>query len=132
VRISRLEMSPEAVAFSPDFVEALVIREALLSLNILTRAEAVKYYGFDTKRRVYICPKCSRAYGHFNNKDARSAQLTPIEPDARAVACFICTEMTPVVRRDCQHKECRGNVIYEEEDTCLTCGWQQPSGATLV
>jgi len=130
LRGTSLDNSPEAVAFSPDFVEGLVIREALLSVTLLERREAEKFFGYDKKRRTYICPNCSLAYRHFADRYAESAQLQPNAPSSVRVWCFICEDTTIVRRVKCTNKDCKGNVIYEDEGWCLTCGRQQDDGAT--
>lgn len=130
LRSLSLDGSPEAVAFSPDFVEGLVIREALLSVALLERREAETFFGYDKKRRTYICPDCSLAYRHFADSYAESAQLQPNAPDSVTVWCFICQDTTTVRRSKCTNANCKGNVIYEEEDWCLTCGREQEDGAT--
>ena len=125
LRSASLDRSPEAVAFSPDFVESLVIREALLAVALLERREAAKFFGVDKKRRTYICPDCSLSYQHAADKYAESAQLQPNTPSSAHVWCFICEKTTTVRRSKCVATGCKGNVIYEEEDWCLTCGQTQ-------
>ena len=127
-RNTSLQGSPESVAFSPDFVESLVIREALLALNILSRAEAVKYFGFDKRKRAYICLRCAASRRKFSSKSVRSAQLIGKLP--AAVWCFICNSKASTLRRSCLQARCPGDVIAKKERKCLTCGTASRAGAT--
>jgi hypothetical protein len=122
LRGAHLEDSPLSVAFGSDFVEGSVIREALITLALLKPSEALKYFGFATAQRTYICPDCSRTYREFNDDYAGSAQLKPNEPASLEVWCFICNRTNVVRRESCSAEACKGDVIYEEENWCLTCG----------
>lgn len=129
IRTKHLENDAASVVFSPDFVEGRVIDEVSMLLEVLQPAEARKHFGIDKKQRFYNCPTCSRTYHNFKDRDAVTAQLSPNTPESTTLWCFVCQNGTAVIRKNCDAKDCPGNVIDEEEDSCLTCGRTQGGAA---
>jgi hypothetical protein len=84
----------------------------------LLPSELKRFYGFDPKQRRYTCPDCRDSNLYFT---ATLAQLRPNTPKSRKVYCLSCQETFKVSRKKCHEKGCKGNVIDEEGDTCLTC-----------
>jgi hypothetical protein len=94
-----------------------------LLVNLLEPAEVCKYFNFNKKSRSYICPACySSSFRETGDVPPRLAQLKPNQPTSTSVYCIVCNESSTVVREDCSHEDCQGNVI-EEEGICLTCGF---------
>jgi hypothetical protein len=70
-------------------------------------------------RRQYQCPLCFYSDAEIEN---RFAVLEPNTPASKSIHCLVCEESTTILRRDCDHDDCLGNVIFEEDELCLTCG----------
>lgn len=119
-RRSYLEETHTSVAYSPDHIELLVIREFLTVLDFTKPSAALKYFDFNKKQRKYICSNCA----HNSGDDGllpETALLRPNSPSSTNVYCFICDTEYSVKRQKCAQKECKGNVIELEENVCLTC-----------
>lgn len=113
-----------------DHIMYKLAREIGHVVDLLEPAEVLKYFnlGKNTPRR-YICPVCyweafrgTFSQAGLNYDIPRLAQLKPNEPTSTSVYCIVCNESSTVVREDCSHEDCQGNVI-EEEGICLTCGF---------
>ena len=112
--------TPISATVNVDHVEGELIFEALRMIELFSRNELIKYFDFDKKQRRYICPICTSRDEYYNSQPT-TAQLRPNLADSTTVYCFVCGE-TQVVRREaCPNKECKGNVIDAESDTCLSC-----------
>jgi hypothetical protein len=102
-----------------DYNETRLAREFMQVIALLKPAPILHHFGFNKGRRCYICPNCSDGDSYF---EATTAQLKPNTPASIQVYCFICDSLFPVTRRDCVSSDCQGNVIWTEDDQCLTCG----------
>lgn len=118
-----LEMEEEgrlaALGFN-DNVQNNVMRQVELALAHLKPPEALRFLGFNTKSRAYICPHC-----YFTaNRDWQEvwqhlAQFKTKTKGATDLACIVCETVTTVDRTPCQQADCKGDVMAEE--VCLTC-----------
>jgi hypothetical protein len=127
-RTEALEESPVAmIDGGGEWLDAQVKREFLAVKEILPRQAMKRYFGFDPKRRAYLCPTCSWDY-KWDELEARTALLEPNTPESEEIVCYLCKDNHSVVRTDCAEDECPGNVISLEYDRCLTCGTHQPDG----
>jgi hypothetical protein len=90
-------------------------------VEMFTRAEALRHFGYDTRRRGYNCPVC-RSNDESDLLTAKTAQLEPNTPDSTNVFCFVCRCDTAVTRKRCPNPGCKGNVLSVEFEECLTCG----------
>ncbi|MGJ8649661.1 MAG: hypothetical protein ACSHX4_04825 [Opitutaceae bacterium] len=70
-------------------------------------------------RRQYQCPLCFSNDAEIENC---FAVLEPNTPASTSIYCLVCEESTTILRRNCDHDDCPGNVIYEGDEVCLTCG----------
>ncbi len=120
-----LESTPSA-AFEIEGHGFLLVREFLLVVELFGNADLMKHFGFNKKRRRYLCPECKMACReYYPDLEPRTAQLRPNSPTSRAVYCVVCRTTTPVSRACCTRNGCRGNVINQSEysdEECLTCG----------
>ncbi len=90
--------------------------------------------GVDFLRRRYLCPRC-HIYLNEPSEDYfyQHAVLEPNSPESQTVFCVSCQSEFGVIRKNCIHDDCKGNVIhfvrdsiYTDGEICLTCGgWQE-------
>lgn len=110
----------EAIIAS-DGVEWGLLADFSLVVEILTPAELRRHFGFETKRRGYICLSCS-AEERDHQDPSRFAQL--VVNDGDQLFCPICTETHTVLREKCGKPGCRSTVLWASDykvGTCLTC-----------
>mgnify|MGYP006427085019 CR=1 FL=1 len=122
LRESHLASGVDAALHSNDYDSFVIAREAVILKAEFDRASMLKYFDFDKRRRAYICPVCvlsSSDWGYF--EDATISLLEPNTPTADKVYCFACGNLSQVIRRCCNHKDCKGNVLTEDMERCLTC-----------
>ena len=96
-----------------------------VAIGSLTPADAKKFFGFNKKKRAYLCPNCcDHAYTKAGDEHLpHLSQLVSKAPSETKISCILCEEITTVSRIDCVESDCKGNVIAE--DKCLTCHtWQ--------
>lgn len=86
--------------------------------ELLQPAEMSKYFDFAPRQRRYLCPECASSCSDVG-LEFNLAQLRPNSPTSTNIYCICCDSNTEVLRDDCTHSDCLGNVIYE--DQCLTC-----------
>lgn len=90
---------------------------------ILKPAEVKRFYEFDKKQRRYICFNCHEDYA---DGFVRSCQLKPNDSNSTKVFCICCLETFRVIRLNCPHLKCKGNVMgpdrWLDNFCCLTCG----------
>jgi len=119
-----LENTPISAAWSSGHVESELITEVQSILDLFSRSELEKYFGFRKKQRPYICPICT--YNYEGDLRPVTAQLRPNSPKSTSVHCFVCEETQEVTRDSCRNPGCKGNVIWVEDRECLTCFSTQP------
>ena len=124
-----LEMEKEgrlaALGFNDD-VQNDVMWQVEAALKHLSSADGRRYFGFDAKRRAYICPHCYYAANRDWQEDwPHLAQLTTKARGATQLSCTVCKTVTEVLRTPCDESDCKGNVIAE--GICLTCSRKSTS-----
>jgi len=122
VRHQHLKNAPMSKMHSEDWADHELVAEFEAIVSSLKPAVLKEYFGFDKKQRSYICPNCSYSLARDSGSDAYFATLKPNEPSSTSLWCFVCGEIQQVSRIDCQSEECKGNVISDDWDKCLTCG----------
>lgn len=115
-----IEQRPETIAYSDEYNEGSLIHECMFLLSLLSRGEVTKYLGMSKAQRWYGCPQCMYSCRDMNFRPT-TAQLRPNDALSTTVYCFVCAETSTVSRKPCTQKECRGNVIYDDDDQCMTC-----------
>jgi hypothetical protein len=123
IRRTYVEDDPLFMTYETEGNSYRLCREMECMIDMLTRSELQKWFGFDKKQRRYICPHC---YGDTNHVAPdflpTTALLRPNTPQSSTVYCFVCDSNIPVARRNCQDTNCKGNVINDDLDyECLTC-----------
>ena len=123
IRREYLESSPSSVAWSPDGVGCKLSREMMAVLDLISTADAKRFFGFNKRQRKYICPNCSQEHQALHSEEnPMTAQLYPNKPTATNLLCFVCGENISVIRKSCKDIDCKGNVIHAGDDfECLTC-----------
>lgn len=115
-----LERHPNAVAYTDEYVEGVLVREGLKLIEILKPKECNKYLGYNKKSRSYLCPSCAYS-SRESDITPYTAQLRPNSPESTTLYCFICNNKIKVVRKKCVNPDCKSNVIDAEDEYCLLC-----------
>ena len=97
-----------------------VAREFMTVMDLLNRAELLKYFAFDKKHRAYACLNCCNAHDDAP-LDCYTAQLCPNTPSSTNAYCFLCDTSIAVERRRCKNPDCKGNVFDSGMDECMSC-----------
>lgn len=122
-----LQMEYEGKFASLGFVDDAqnnVLFEIDSAIWQLTPVEAKRFFGFDKKRRAYLCPHCySAANRDWQDDWPHLAQFRTKTPGATALYCFVCERTMEVERADCLDDACKGDVIAD--GICLTCTQHQ-------
>ncbi len=122
LRESHLASGVDAALHSNDYDSFVLAREAVILKAELDRPSMLKYFDFDKKRRAYICPVCAYSSSDWDYfEDATIALLKPNTSKSNKVYCFACDGLSPVIRKACNHDDCKGNVLTEDAERCLTC-----------
>lgn len=102
-------------------------------IDTLGKVTAGRILGVDFSQRRYHCPQCHIYLNEAaDNYVYKHAILEPNTPSSTTVFCVSCQTDFDVMRKNCNHHDCKGNVIYFLKDSiyadgelCLTCGgWQ--------
>jgi hypothetical protein len=103
-----------------DGTQNVVMRQVEIAVRHLTPAETRLFFGYDVKRRSYLCPNCyDRADRDWQDSWPKLAQFSSKSPGERALHCVVCDEIVEVERIACINPNCQGNVVYD--GMCLTC-----------
>jgi hypothetical protein len=101
-----------------DAARDVVMQQIDIAVRHLTPAENRRFFGYEVKRRSYLCPNCyNRA--EWRNLLPKLAQFASKSPGGRALHCVVCDETVEVERTACTNPNCQGDVIYE--GMCLSC-----------
>jgi hypothetical protein len=103
--------------------DCVMARETVHVIDLLEPAQVKQFYEFDPKQRRYYCPNCEHGCADWQI-GVTLAQLRPNTPESTSVHCLVCDQIQSVVREECGHNGCKGNVISEDYGVCLTC-WHQ-------
>jgi hypothetical protein len=109
-----------AITGAQDVEMGLLADFALLQ-NVLPPRYIRRYFGFDRKRRAYICLSCSSEELDWQD-GSRFAQL--VEGTEDQLFCAVCATIYPVLREACGIKGCRCDVLASDNyrwGTCLHC-----------
>lgn len=116
----------KAYGFDAESEYNVVMYQIGIAVRHLTPADNKRFFGFDEKRRAYLCPVCwQSANRDWMDEWPRLAQLSSKQPGDTSLFCIVCDEATDVDRVDCTNPHCKGNVIYD--GMCLTCLSSQDS-----
>jgi hypothetical protein len=123
LRRTHLQEQPIYKAYAVDSVTNRLCLEMDHTISILGRADLLKWFGFDKNRRRYICPRCYYDCNRdWSPPHPTTAQLHPNTAASTNLHCFVCGSDITVLRRRCQQRDCKGNVINVDDDQeCLTC-----------
>ncbi len=121
-RRRHLENSQDSVLYSSDWVESQLIREAVRLIDSLSPAACKELLGFDKSRRRYLCPYCDHESTSLYGPRAYFCQFPSREKNQAQLKCLLCPDPILVERKPCREKDCRGDVIWPDDQICLTCG----------
>ncbi|SBS32258.1 hypothetical protein MAQ5080_02209 [Marinomonas aquimarina] len=124
IRKEGLSNHPNSELGSSDFISNEICRELSIIIDLLTPAQAKKYFKIDKGRRAYFCPECHYEANHDVDFEFKLARLTSRDVSCSSLYCPVCDSVYEVSRNDCsEDKEvCPGNVISDTYSICLTCG----------
>lgn len=111
----------ESVLFYDSEYSSVLAKEAAIAISELNSSQIEKYFGLTKKGRRYNCPNCVYSYKWGVLENAKTAILKPNAPKSQMIYCFVCGKTTEVIRHDCGLNGCKGNVIWQKKDLCLTC-----------
>jgi hypothetical protein len=119
--------------FDYDFEEAMFYQyldflEEIVGKRILSAHVKVEILG-----HRYFCPHCKaevESRTDFGFMTSKWAVLHPNLPTSTTIMCVNCSTSTEVFRKDCEEKDCKGNVIFKYDGEggitcCLTCFEEQ-------
>jgi len=102
------------------YTDDRLARETHHVLTLLTPAQIKKYFDFNPKQRCYFCPSC-RSLSSDVGLEFKLAQLKPNDASSTNLFCVACGDHNLVVRAKCFDPVCKGNVLNEDSEVCLTC-----------
>lgn len=121
-RRQALRESSSSQIWSSDWVEPRLVQEFNEISAVLPPALMLEHFGFDKKRRAYLCSNCTFSSCAEEDFQSYSATLVEKSSTCERLYCFICRETEVVTRNACKYENCEGNVISTEWERCLTCG----------
>lgn len=124
-RLLDMEEDGRLAAFGyNDDVQNNVMRQLEDAIAHLAPAEAKLFFGFDNRRRAYVCPRCYFvANRDWQEQWPHLAQLQTRRSGETSLHCCLCAETITVERKPCVRSECEGDVIAD--DLCLSCTGRQ-------
>lgn len=120
-RLRFIKASPECVLYSDDYSTENVCQEAQKLMQLLSRAEVMKYFSIDIKQRKYYCEVCWKNIPRDSDVEIMLAELHPKGSDTTKLYCPICNKVYVVIRKTCNAEGCKGNVLSIDDGLCLTC-----------
>lgn len=101
-----------------------VMRQIDIAIRHLEPREKIRFFGFRSDRRAYLCMECYRvANTDWQDSWPKLAQFTERKKGACKLHCVVCDQTVEVDREKCTKAECRGDVT--SGGMCLTCvRWQ--------
>lgn len=110
--------------YHDDHSQSIVMQQIDLAIRHLKPAEQRMFFGFDSKKRAYLCPLCiSYVDRDFRSSLPALAQLKTKNSNEKIIKCTVCEAETNVERQNCKNSICEANVICD--NICLTCLWEQ-------
>ena len=79
----------------------------------------------ELRLRLNLCPHCEMTLHALQDKGADLCQFPGDEPRQTSLRCYLCERRFDVERTQCSNENCKGDVIWTEDDLCLTCGHSQ-------
>lgn len=96
-------------------------KEMCCVIGSLQPSDILNFFGFDKKKRRYLCPVCSLMC-KGSVIDLKFSYLCSGYLKSDFVKCYVCLGEFDVKRDNCKHEGCLGNVVYSISSLCLTCG----------
>lgn len=103
-----------------DDTQNIAMAQIAGALRHLSPSEAKRFFGFDKRRRAYVCPQCHYAANTDWQDDWPALAQFPSRGSGQTILrCILCECESEVERRRCQGDDCKGDVMVD--DRCLTC-----------
>jgi hypothetical protein len=119
-----------AYGIGGDYEQNIVMGQVDTAMKVLTPGEKKRFFGFDTKRRSYVCPRCWQAANRDWQDDwPELAQLTSKTRGCTTLHCVICVDASEVERMPCKYSKCKSDVIFENR--CMSCMSEQDQPYTF-
>jgi hypothetical protein len=121
VRLLAIEAGQKYAIFGlDDHVYSSVVSEVACAIDLLSTADGIEFFGFDSRQHAYVCPACYASSDRdFSEALPKLAQFILKEPGTQALRCTFCETVTAVDRADCEYPGCPGTAI--SDTLCLTC-----------
>jgi hypothetical protein len=116
--------------YNEDYEEALFIEKLDYSENLVGKGFLNQQFSIDIKSRRYFCPWCFQSLGQkgYDLYSLWAFLIPQKEENTEEIICLNCQRTNKVERVNCIKKDCKGNVINEnnrDEKICLTCNSEQ-------
>ncbi|MEZ0245420.1 MAG: hypothetical protein ACAH09_02155 [Methylophilaceae bacterium] len=122
VRASFLKNYPDAKLDGGEYSTNNACHELSVVVGLLAPAAVKEFFRIDKKQRLYVCPACLSDANTDAGFEYKLAVLKPKGSKSTRVYCPVCDCEYPVIREHCGNDECSGNVLSDDDGTCLTCG----------
>jgi hypothetical protein len=122
------ENHPHTLLGSPDFIEYSLVNEFESVQELLEPKYVKTYYGFDKRKKKYICIRCTNEQNSMVGERSAFAQIKSQTVDHSILCCSTCGEDHVVVHGQCNKSNCTGGMIYKESygrASCVSCGQRQ-------
>jgi len=123
MRRAGLKSAPNSTLWPEGGTYVWLGEELRIVTEWLGKADVRRYLAIDKGRRFYSCPHCLDECDKNNWEYVRGvAQLASKDRTETTLRCVACGFDSTVKREKCRDPECKGNVLWPENDNyCLTC-----------
>ena len=109
--------------FGSGYATLRLSNEIQKAIKILDHKTVLNHFGLRKRQMSYYCPFC--IWSVRNSMEAENfpklAYLSPNTKTSTQITCLVCQEKESVIRKACSDLECTGNVIFQDENRCLSC-----------
>jgi hypothetical protein len=118
------EGAHDVYSFIDDYSQNVLMHQIDMAIRQLKPVERMRFFGFNARRRSYLCPECwSKANRENEDNFPTLAQLESRSKSETRLRCVVCAQTSEIERKSCINLECKGNVVFQ--NVCLTCVWEQ-------
>ena len=122
IRATFIKNYPDAKFNGGEYSTNIACRELEVVMELLPPAAVSEFFQIEKKQRRYLCPQCLDEANTDTGFDYKLAVLRPKGAKSTKLYCPICDSEYQVRREGCKEEGCPGNVLRDDDGTCLTCG----------